>query len=122
MSRCLGSNAESYRFFTLVDEYNPDVTCGSESHLDRSFYASEIFPDTYNVFRKNMYHGWWRSLLCIKKYLRVLEKPQLDVEVELIWVKLTLLNQSPIHICDLLCENRPFRHIWYFEKYHFETS
>ena len=22
---------------------------------------------------------------------------------------------------DLLCENRPFRHIWYFEKYHFET-
>ena len=26
-----------------------------------------------------------------------------------------------VHICDLLCENRPFRHIWYFEKYHFET-
>ena len=24
-------------------------------------------------------------------------------------------------ICDLLCNNRPFRHIWYFEKYHFET-
>ena len=23
-------------------------------------------------------------------------------------------------ICDLLCENRPFQHIWYFEKYHFE--
>ena len=26
-----------------------------------------------------------------------------------------------VHNCDLLCENRPFRHIWYFEKYHFET-
>ena len=24
-------------------------------------------------------------------------------------------------ICDLLCENRPFQHIWYFEKHHFET-
>ena len=23
--------------------------------------------------------------------------------------------------CDCLCENRPQRHIWYFEKYHFET-
>ena len=37
--------------------------------------------------------------LCIKKYLQVLEEPQLDVEAELIWAKLTPLNQSPIHIC-----------------------
>ena len=35
---------------------------------------------------------------------------QLDIDL--------LYNWS---ICDLLCENRPFRHIWYFEKYHFET-
>ena len=24
-------------------------------------------------------------------------------------------------VCDFLCENRPFQHIWYFEKYHFAT-
>ena len=23
--------------------------------------------------------------------------------------------------CDLFCENRPFQHIWYYEKHHFET-
>ena len=45
------------RFLTLVDEYNPNVIWGNESHLDRSFYASEIFPDTYNVFRKDMDMG-----------------------------------------------------------------
>ena len=36
--------------------------------------------------------------MCIKKQLQVLEEPQLDVEAEIIWIKLTPLNQSPIHI------------------------
>ena len=36
--------------------------------------------------------------------------------------QLSLLDiSSYIDICDLLCENHPFRHIWYFKKYHFET-
>ena len=42
--------------------------------------------------------------LCIKKYSQVLEEPQLDVEVDLMWVKLPPLNQSPIHI---MCFYRP---------------
>ena len=54
----------------LVDEYNPDVICGCESHLDQSFYTSEIFPDTYNVFRKDHTMGGGRVFLYIKKYLR----------------------------------------------------
>ncbi|XP_065892800.1 uncharacterized protein [Dysidea avara] len=37
--------------------------------------------------------------LCIKKQLQVLEEPSLDTEAELIWIKLTPPNQSPIHIC-----------------------
>ena len=37
--------------------------------------------------------------MCIKKYLQILEEPQFDVEAELISVKLTHLNLSPIHIC-----------------------
>ena len=36
--------------------------------------------------------------------------------------QLSLLDiSSYIDICDLLCEKCPFRHIWYFKKYHFET-
>ena len=73
-------------FLALIDEHNPDVICGCESHLDQSFYASEIFPDIYNVFRKDCTMGGGGVFLCIKKYLQVLEKPQLDVEAELIWV------------------------------------
>ena len=41
--------------------------------------------------------------LCTKKYLQVLEELQLDADAELIWVKLTLLNQSSIHICAFYC-------------------
>ena len=30
-----------------------DILLGSESHLDNSILRSEIFPDSYNVFRKD---------------------------------------------------------------------
>ena len=84
-------------FLALVDEHNPDVICGCKSHLDQSFYTSEIFPDTYNVFRKDFTMGGEGVFLCIKKYLQVLEEPKLDVEAKLICIKLTHLNRSSIH-------------------------
>ena len=92
------SDAKKVRFLALVNEHNPYVICGSESHLDQSFYPSKVFPDTYNVFRKDHTMGGGGVFLCIKKHLQVFEEPQLDVEAELIWIKLTPLNQSPIHV------------------------
>ena len=71
-------------FLALVDEHNPDVICGYESHLDWSFYTSEIFPDIYNMFRKDRTMGGGGIFLCIKKFYKVLEEPQLDMEAELI--------------------------------------
>ena len=34
-----------------------------------------------------------------KEIFTSFRRTQLDVEAELIWVKLTLLNQNPIHMC-----------------------
>ena len=95
----LRSDAKKASFLALVNEHNSNVICGSESHLDQSFYTSEIFPDTYNVFRKDRTLGGARVFLCIKKQLQVLEEPPLDTEAKLIWIKLTPPNQSPIYIC-----------------------
>ena len=95
----LRSDAKKASFLALVSEHNPDVICGTESHLDQSFYASEIFPDEYDVFRKDRALGGGGVFVCIKKQLQGLEEPSLNVQAELIWVKITPLNQSPIHIC-----------------------
>ena len=86
-------------FLALVDEHNPDVIGGSESHLDQSFFTPEIFPDYYNVFRKDRTMGGGGVFFCIKKCLNVVEEPSLDAEAELIWAKITLLNRCPIHVC-----------------------
>ena len=86
-------------FLALVDENNPNVIGGSESHLDQSFFTPEIFPDYYNVFRKDHTMGGGGVFLCIKEGLNVVEEPLLDAEAELIWVKITLLNRCPIHVC-----------------------
>jgi len=95
----LRSDAKKASFLALVSEHDPDVICGTESHLDQSFYTSEIFPDAYDVFRKDRTLGGGGVFVCIKKQLQGLEEPSLNVQAELIWVKLTPLNQSPIHIC-----------------------
>ena len=95
----LRSDTKKAMFLALVDEHNPDVIGGSESHLDQSFFTPEIFPDYYNVFRKDRTMGGGGVFLCIKKCLNVVEEPSLDTEAELIWAKITLLNRCPIHVC-----------------------
>ena len=87
----------------LINEHNPDVVCGTESHLDHSFYTPEIFPDEYNVFRKDRTMGGGGVFLCIKKNLQCLEESTLDVEAELIWVKLTPLKSTPYFLCAFYC-------------------
>ena len=84
----LRSNTKKAMFLALVDEHNPDVIEGSESHLDQSFFTSEI-----SIMCLGKIVLWVVVVsLCIKKCLNVVEEPSLDAEAELIWVKITLLN------------------------------
>ena len=39
-------------FDELVIEHNPDVICGTESHLSDEYFTAEVFPSTFNVIRK----------------------------------------------------------------------
>ena len=40
-------------FHALIDEHRPDVVCVSETHLDSTIPTYEIFPDYFNVYRKD---------------------------------------------------------------------
>ena len=38
---------------SMIEQDTPDIICGCESHLKQSIPSSEIFSDSFQVFRKD---------------------------------------------------------------------
>ena len=73
LNRCsLRSSTKKASFLALINEHNPD---GCESHLDQSYHTPEIFPHTYNVYRKDHTEGGGGVFICVKKNLITAEEP-----------------------------------------------
>ena len=86
-----------------MDENNPDIICGCESHLDSQYYTAEVFPSNYTVLRKDTVERRGGVFLCIKEGLNVTEEPELDVNEELNWAKITFAKRNPTYICLFYC-------------------
>jgi len=95
----LRSSGKRANFIALVDENDPDVICGCESHLDSQYYTFEIFPSNYTVFRKDRIEGGGGVFLCVRETLNVTEQPVLNLNAEIVWAKITLAKRNPIYIC-----------------------
>lgn len=55
---CLAVNCQSIKnkvadIAAIVDQYKPDIILGNESWLYPDIKSSEIFPDNYNIYRKD---------------------------------------------------------------------
>ena len=48
---CICNKVSSFHEF--IHSYDPDIILGSESWLTVDFFSNEIFPSTYNTFRKD---------------------------------------------------------------------
>ena len=103
----LRSSLKKANFLALIDEYNPDIICGCESHLNVSYPSAEIFPNHYNVYRKDRVEGAGGVFVCVQKNLHVIEDPSLNVEAELVWIKIIFPKIKLIH---LGCFYRPPDH------------
>ena len=87
----LRSTSRRARFCGLLQEHEPDIIVGCESHLDSSYLSSEIFPASFNICRKDRSAGGGGVFLGIKDTLVCTEEPNLDTTAELIWAKGTIL-------------------------------
>ena len=68
----------------------PDVIVGCQSHLDVSFTSAKTFPKGFQVYRKDRSIGGGGIFLVVKDTLAVTELTTLDVDAELIWIKIKL--------------------------------
>lgn len=74
----LRSLSRRARLCSLLQEHEPNVIVGSESHLDDSYLSSEIFPAGFNIYRKDRTAGSGGVFLGIKDTLVATEEPTLN--------------------------------------------
>ena len=80
-------------FHHLIDHYNPDVICITETHLDANVPTYEIFPINFNVYRKDrrLYEKGGVAI-AIKDTLVNTPCPELDSAGEIVWANVSLLS------------------------------
>ena len=80
----LRSQSKRARLSGLITEHQPDIILGCESHLDNSFVSSEVFPDGFNISRKDRSIGDGGVFVAVSSRLAMCDKPLLDADTELV--------------------------------------
>ena len=83
---------------TILQCSNIDIVLGCESHIDESYFSSELLPPPYTILRKNRSLGGGGVLLGFKKASTVSEEPKLITDCEVIWSKLHF-KKTKTYIC-----------------------
>ncbi len=95
----LRSQGRRARLQGLVDEHQPDILIGCESHLDDNYPSSEVFPPGFAIFRKDRTYGGGGVFLGLKDHFVATGETSLDVRSELVWAKVRFAGRNPLHIC-----------------------
>jgi len=92
----LGSSGKRALFQSLVDEHSPDIICGCELHLDGTYYDAKIFL-AHILLSERIGLKVLVEYFC--ESLNTSEEPELNVNADVIWAKLSPSNRAPIYIC-----------------------
>ncbi len=95
----LRSQAKRARLAGLTIEHQPDIILGCESHLDDSFASPEVFPDNFDIIRKDRSIGGGGVFLVVSNKLSMCEEPLLDADAELVWARLQFSRGPELYLC-----------------------
>ena len=96
--RSLKSKRKQRELRRVLVQENPDIICGNEAHIDENFYTGEIFPDSYDVFRKDRNIHGGGVFIGLKRYLIGLEEESLNSDCESMWVNIIFAGKQPMYI------------------------
>lgn len=88
-------------FAEKINESKPHVILATETWLTPAINSSECFPSNYTVFRKDRIgKGNSRGgvLIAVRNDVIATHVEDLDVETEVIWIKLQMVNIKPVYI------------------------
>ena len=87
------NKADEFQLF--LDEHKPDIVVGTETWLNPQIKDSEIFPETYNIFRNDRTDGYGGVLIAIKNTI-VCERIPTKENLEHLACKMFTSNNPPI--------------------------
>ena len=83
----------------LIDQHNPDIIQGTETWLSQEINSSEIFPDTYDVYRRDRREGIHGGILtACKKDLIMIRKEEFETDTEIMWNQIELKGRRSLLI------------------------
>ena len=84
----------------LIHSTNPDIILGAESWLNSSILDGEIFPDSYNVIRKDREGGKGGGgvFILYRNDIVMTHRPDLDTNCELVLAQLQVKGAKSIFI------------------------
>ena len=83
----------------LLEQHNPDIIQGTETWLSQEINSSEIFPDTYDVYRRDRRDGIHGGILtACKKDLIMIRKEEFETDAELMWNQIELKGRHSLLI------------------------
>ena len=74
----LKSSAKKSDFHALLDLHEPDIVLGCESKIDSTIPTYSIFPDTYEIFRKDRTLNGGGVFIAIRNDLAAVHEHRLD--------------------------------------------
>ncbi len=80
--RSLRSTTKRAEFSSLIEAEKPDIIFGSESHLDNTIHNGEIFPSSYEIFRKDRELGAGGVFIAVHEHYVAAGLPELDSDCE----------------------------------------
>ena len=86
----LRSSTKRLQLAALIKKHDIDVVTGCESHLDTSYFTSEVFTTNYVAYRKEKYR-WWRYICSYKRRPNVITR---TYSAELVWTKLFIVGMK----------------------------
>ena len=97
-SRSLRSTQKQHQLLELIAEHDPDVICGTESHLDYKYSSAEVFPDSYTIARKGRAEGGGGVFVASHQRIVSSEESYLDTQCESKLIKIALSGAKSIFI------------------------
>ena len=92
-------------FWNILDTAEPDIIIGTETWLKPEIHRSELFPPTYNVFRKDRKDGYGGVLVATKTTL-IANEIKVESLAESVTVSIkTTKPTEPLIICALYRTN-----------------
>lgn len=81
----------------LIDSSNPNIIIGTETWLRKDICSSEIFPDGFNVYRKDRRDGYGGVLVAVRSdYISEEVNPDNENDTESIFVKISLHHNKSL--------------------------